>query len=258
MHNNAAGNNSVVTYGNNVTINSSLPGAFIDINNNGADTGNTLVLGTLGFTGFTAGNPAPSTILNITGGNNYKLQFTGTTLTGATTAATLDIGAGLSLILPGGFTIGTNLPTNIGPGTLVLSGSNTGTIGSPLSGVTQIAPAIGQTSTPLGTGAVTLSNGATLQIAPVYSSAITTAGYNVGAGLSQKFKATGNTTIAAATNFGLAPSETLAGILPKDSNWRISNLNVNGATASTSLGVYSGLLLDIHERRCLCLWQRFG
>ena len=132
LHHSGAANNGNITYGNNVEINTALANAYIDVNNNGANTGNTIVMGTLDygtvsgttFTSNVAGNAAPSTILNVTGGNSYKLQFNGTTLTSATSSPTFDIASGVTLILPGGFTVGTNLPTNIGPGTLIFSGSN--------------------------------------------------------------------------------------------------------------------------------------
>jgi len=241
LHNNGATSNTTIYYGNNLTINGSLSSAFIDVNNNGANTGNTIVMGALNYTGFTAGNPAPSTILNVTGGNSYRLQFTGTTLTGATSSPTFNVGSGLTLVLPGGFTIGTNLPNNIGAGSLVYSGNNTGTATSPITGTVQIAPAIGQTNTPLGTGAVTLNNGATLQIAPIYSNSITTTGYTAG-GVSAKYYNTGATIMTTATNFGVAPNSVLVGVLPNDGIFRNAPATVNSGGLATTLAVYQTLL----------------
>ena len=46
--------------GNNVNINTSQASAYINVDNNGANTGNAMVMGQLDYTGFVATNPAPS------------------------------------------------------------------------------------------------------------------------------------------------------------------------------------------------------
>ena len=215
----------------------SLSNAFIDINNSTGNTGNTIIMGGLDYTGFTAANPAPTTVLNITGGNNYKLQFNSTTLTGATSSPTFNIGTGLSLILPGGFTVGTNLPTNIGAGTLLYSGNNTGAVATtPLTGIVAVAPPIAQTTTPLGTGGITLSGGSTLQISPIYSSSANTTGYTAG-GFTAKYYSTGQTTTPAALNFGIAPAATLLGVQPNDVAYRNVPTGVTIGAFTTSLAV---------------------
>lgn len=234
--------NGLITYGNNVLINGSLANAFIDINNNGANTGNTIVMGQLNYTGFTGGNPAPTTVLNVTGGNGYRLLFSSTTLTGATTSPTFNVGSGLIVVLPGGFTVGTNLPTNIGLGTLFYSGSNGGTAPT-ITGAVPVAPTVAASTTPLGTGTITLNAGSTLQILPLYSSAnpLSTTGYTSG-GMTGKYYFTSQATMASASNFGIAPNSQLAGIQPNDSLLRQAPTGVNVATLTNSLALYQGLL----------------
>ncbi len=256
LHHSGTGNNSLITYGNNVQINSSQSNAFIDVNNNGANTGNTIVMGSLDY-GAVTGNPtsgysftssiqnlgsaAPGTVLNVTGGNGYRLQFTSSQLGANTTSpATFNVSSGLTLVLPGGFTIGTNLPTNIGPGTLVYSGSNTGGSGFTVTGTTQVSIGSGQNNTPLGTGTVTLNSGSTLQLSPYYATA-SAANYTPG-GLTGKYFFTGQATMANAANFGIAPNSTLVGVQPNDSGLRQGPAGVNTGALSNSLSLFQGLL----------------
>ena len=116
-------------YGNNLTINSSLAGAFIDVNSgvaNNATNGTLYQLGAL--------NESPATVLNVTGGNNGKLAFTSvsSSLTSASSPATFNVASGVTLILPGGFN-SSNQPVNVGQGVLAMSGNNS------LSGLTVVA-----------------------------------------------------------------------------------------------------------------------
>ena len=250
LHHSGQSINGIITYGNNVDINTAQANAYIDVNNNGGtNTGNAIIMGTLdygtvagtAFTSTVSGNPAPGTILNVTGGNGYKLQFNGTTLTTATSSPTFNVGTGLFLILPGGFNTATNLPTNIGLGTLSYSGSNTGVVASsPITGTVAVSPATGGSSTPLGTGGITLNGGSTLQISPILGT-LSTTGYTSG-GVTAKYYNTGGSTIFAAANYGIAPGSTLAGVNLNDRLFANGPAGVNPAGLTNTLGTYQALL----------------
>ncbi|WP_395736536.1 autotransporter-associated beta strand repeat-containing protein [Prosthecobacter sp.] len=250
LRHNGQGSNGFINFSNNVQIDTAQANAYIDISNVSANTGNTIVMGSLDygtvsgttFTSTVAGNAAPATILNVTGAaaNAYRLLFASTTLTSATSSPVFNVASGISLILPGGFTVGTNLPTNIGAGTLIYSGSNGGTAPT-LSAATQVIIGAAQSSTPLGTGTLTLATGSTLQITPVYTSSVSAAGYTSG-GMTAKYFSTGLTTMANAASSGIAPGATLLGVLPNDSQLRQEPLGVSAASSANTLILYQGLL----------------
>lgn len=238
LHNNGPASSSIINDGANVTIDPSQTSAYIDINNNGANTGNIFVMGYL--------NMQPTTLLNITGGNNYELRFTGTNLTSLNSPATFDVGTGLTLILPGGFT-GTNLPTNIGPGVLSYSGSNSTTGNTTITGTQQATGAINTTSTPFGSGTVTLSNGSTLQLVPTNNPQATTAsanGYTQG-GLLGKFNNYSGTgyAILSANESSLLPAAQMPGQNPGDASFDNRPAVVASvANYTDSSQAYDGLL----------------
>jgi len=235
--------NVSTVFGNNVLINSSLAGAFIDINNVSANTGNVLSMGSLNYTGATGG-AAPSTILNITGGNSYKLQFTGTNLTADTTSATFNVGSGLSLILPGGFS-NSNIPVNIGPGNLIFSGNNSFTTNTTITGSQQVAAQANAVSSPYGTGTVILGNGSTLGV-DTLANTMSSTGYTQG-GVTGRFYGWSGTgpglAVVGATAAGAAG--VTGGMSLGDGN--ISNhpagiMNGSGPQTTQDTEIYSGLL----------------
>ena len=173
------------TLPNDLVINNALTNAFIDINNAGAGTGNTFAFNALNFSGFTAGQPAPATIVNVTGGNNYRLQFLTTNLGGATTRPTFNVGSGLTVILPGGFS-DFSRPLNLGTGSLAFSGTNTFTGNTTVSSMQILAPQANLVSQPLGSGATVLTTGSTLQITPL-ANLLSSTGYTPG-GVTGRFK----------------------------------------------------------------------
>jgi autotransporter-associated beta strand protein len=239
LRNNGVSNNSSITLGNNVTINSSVANAFIDINNNGANTGNTFVFGTL--------TENPTTILNVTGGNNYKLQFTGTNLTSAfpNTPASFNPGAGLTLILPGGFT-DSNRPINIGAGTLSFSGNNSFTSDTTITGTMSLSPQANTISTPGGTGAYDLSNGSTLQVVPLANTLSNPSNTYITGGLAGHYFQFGAApTLNTVAASGLVAGGVVGGVPSSDAN--LSNHPIGISTASGSQNAqdveqYVGLL----------------
>ena len=246
--------NGQIGFANAVDIVDTASSAYININNNGANTGNTILMGALDygtlsgttFTSNVAGNAAPSTVLNVTGGSGYKLQFTSTTLTGATSSPTFNIATGLSLVLPGGFTVGTNLPTNIGPGSLIYSGTNGGAA-SAISGTTAVTIGAAQSSQPLGSGTLTLNNGSTLQLTPFYTSSVSSTGYTNGTGLSGKDYYVANSTLGTATNWGIAPGATLLGVQANDSFMRQGAAGIVGPTQGTAPATSPGQTIYVYQ-----------
>ena len=65
---------ATIAVGNNVNISPALPSAFFNVNNNGAGTG------TGGLVKFGTLSMLATQTINVTGGNNYKLGFSGGTV----------------------------------------------------------------------------------------------------------------------------------------------------------------------------------
>ena len=231
LHNNVGG-----YYNNAVTINSSLSNAYIDINNNGSNTNMLFTMGTL--------TEQPTTVLNVSGGNGYKIQFSGTNLTSLSTAASFNPASGLTIILPGGFN-DTNRPLNVGLGMLAFSGNNTFTTNTTITGTQTVAPQANSVSTPYGSGAIILGNGSTLLVTPT-PGALTNAGYTQG-GVSGRFYGWAGTGPSLATPgaTGAGPAGVVGGMSLSDGN--LSNhaagvMNASGAQSSQDTEEYTGLL----------------
>lgn len=253
LHLNGGSSGGVIALNNNVNINTNLASAFIDVNNNGgAFTGNTILMGALNYINYT-GSAAPTTILDITGGNTYGLHFQSTNLSSFTSAPVdINVGSGLTLTLPGAGFTAINAPVNIGPGNLVLAGSSINSGGVTVTGTQSIQPTANGTAYQFNTtGAITLGAGSTLQIVPVVntsSNPLTNNGYTVG-GLQGKyvnFTGTGNAILSAA-----ASSSPGAAVLPgqysSDSSFSVRPNGVaNAATFVDSMAFYNGLV-DIHN-----------
>ncbi len=215
---------------------------FIDINNNGANTGNTFVMGNLSY-GVSA---TTSTLLGITGGNNYKLHFTGGNVSGpgSPTNVNFSVGSGLTLNLGNTFTNGAT-PVNVGSGTLLLSGNNTFLAPMTLSGTNLgAAPAVNTSLAAFGSFPVTLNNGATLPLTPVLGT-LNAAGYTQG-GLLARFYSynagTGAGTMTGPSNDAMPAGYAVAsaGTDFIDAN-HPAGQGANQAFAQ-SMAVYSGLL----------------
>ncbi|MDB5320604.1 MAG: Autotransporter-associated beta strand repeat protein [Phycisphaerales bacterium] len=230
LKNNAGGN-----FGNNVTINPAVSNAYIDINNNGgANTNGLFSFGTL--------TESTGTILNVTGGNGYRLQFTGTNFSGAGVPS-FNPASGLTIILPGGFTDATR-PINIGAGILNFSGSNTFTTNTTVSGIQGVSPQANSSSTPFGTGSVTLSNGSTLQITPT-PGALSATDYTQGGLAGRFFSFTTAPTLNTILASGLVPGAVVGGVSSSDAN--LSNhpagiMNTSGPQPIQDIEHYTGLL----------------
>jgi autotransporter-associated beta strand protein len=223
--------NMGATYNNSLNLNSGLAAAFIDVNNAGASGGNVFTFSSL--------KESVGTVLNLTGGNSSKLAFNATSLTSSASAATFNVGSGLTLILPGGFN-DSNRPANVGPGLLAFSGVNTFSAAANISGTTAIAAQANAVSQPLGSGAITLNNGATLQVTTL-SNTLSASGYTQG-GLNARLYSYNATTALNTGGLAQAPGATLATALPSDA----SNANHPPVILATQLqngnAVYDGLL----------------
>ncbi len=228
-------NNIGANFSNTLVIDPALTNAFIDINNNGSNTAQTFI--------FNALTSQTSSVLNVSGGNNYRLQFNSTNLTSIGTPATFNPAAGLTIVLPGGFT-DANRPVNVGAGTLTYSGSNSFTGGANVTTTLVAMPKANSVSTPFGTGDITLNGGATLQITPS-ANTLSSTGYTQG-GLAARyfsFSQVPNTNATVAS--GLMPNATVGGITASDAN--ISNHapginNNSGAQPIENIQHYVGLL----------------
>jgi len=222
-------------YGNALTITPSLTNAFIDIN------GNTAGLGTSIFAFGTLTEQA-TTVLNVTGGTGFKVQFTGTNLTSLGTPASFNPAAGTTIILPGGFN-DANRPVNIGLGTLAFSGNNTFTTGTTITGTQTIAPQANSISTPLGTGTLTLANGSTLQVTPIFGT-LSSAGYTQG-GLAGHFNQyAAGTALNSVSTSGIISAGVIGGMNVGDGS--ITNhpagVMASGSQPTLDTEVYNGLL----------------
>ena len=239
LHNSTGG-----LYGNNLTINSSLAGAFIDVNSGvaqNATNGTLYQLGTL--------NESPATVLNVTGGNNGKLAFTGlsSSLTSASSPATFNVASGVTLILPGGFN-DSNRPVIAGQGVLALGGNNTFSTGLTVSagGTAGIAAQANALSAPYGAGnAVTLNNGSYLQISTLPGT-LSSAGYTQG-GLTGQFYyfPTTNPFLNSVPSSAMAPGAVVGGVPSSDSyiiNHPVNIMSGNGTQPTYDVEAYSGLL----------------
>ncbi|MEA3212062.1 MAG: hypothetical protein QOE70_5119 [Chthoniobacter sp.] len=228
-------NNSGANFGNGITLDPALTNAFIDINNNGANTGNTFVFGTL--------TSQPTTTLNVTGGNGYKLQFSGTNLTAAGSPANFNPASGLTIILPGGFN-NANRPVNIGQGLLAFSGTNTFTGDTTITGTQVTAPQANAVSAPYGSGNVILGNGSTLQITPTINT-LSQTGYTAG-GLAGRYFSTANAPfLNAILGSGFGAAAVIGGVPSSDAN--ISNhpaalMNASGPQPTQDIEQYVGSL----------------
>ena len=195
-----------INYGNNVLINGTLANAFIDINNNGANTGNTIVMGQLGLHRLHRRQSGPDNDPERHRRQQLQAPVHQHDPDRRDHLADVQRRLGPQPDPAGRVHRRRRIsPTNIGAGTLLYSGSNIGAVGHLADHRHRaVAPPIAQTTTPLGTGAITLNSGATLQISPIYSSAANTTGYTAG-GFTAKYYSTGTTTMANAANFGVAP-----------------------------------------------------
>jgi autotransporter-associated beta strand protein len=241
LRNNGAGfttggsNNGTILFGTNVAVNPALPITTIDVNRNGATvgTGNTIQMGTLTM--------AAAQQLNITGGAGYGVRFTGANFSGAGTIKFNPTSGNVAVV--GGFsdTLGFQ---NVGTGTLYLGGNNTFTSNTTLTGATLgAAPQINTTTTPFGTGTVTLNGGSTLPIVPFGAGGTAdSTGFTQG-GLVGKFYnigvASGLNTAAAS---GIAPSGVLTGVSLNDGTFFNRPPLVTTGALTNAMAVYSGLL----------------
>jgi autotransporter-associated beta strand protein len=162
LRNNGAGNNGTISYGNNIS--SVTSGATINVQNNGANTGNTITLGTLAIGAAT---------LYVTGANGYNLSLGAVTLSGAATfgpttanLAVTSVTGAQNLTLHGTSTGNTIGAITTGTGTLTKSSTSTWTLtgANTYSGTTSINSGTLLVNGSLNsqTAAVTVSSGATL------------------------------------------------------------------------------------------------
>ena len=115
LHDDGAGSNGSIAYGNNVTIAGAVA-TFIDVNRSaGITTGNTIHLGTLGMT---------SSTLNVTGANGYTVDFAGAADLGPSPTINATTG---NISFSGGVNAAGPL-TKQGAGKLTLGGTGTATI----------------------------------------------------------------------------------------------------------------------------------
>ncbi|MEA3211483.1 MAG: hypothetical protein QOE70_4540 [Chthoniobacter sp.] len=225
-------------FGNNVTLSSGLTNAFIDIApNGGAQTNNSFIFGTL--------TSQPTTTLNVSGSNGYKLQFTGTNLTTAfpATPATFNPASGLTIILPGGFN-DNNRPINIGQGLLAFSGNNTFTTNTTITGTQIVAPQANSAATPYGTGSVILSNGSTLQITPTPGN-LNLTNYTQGGLAGRFYSFTAAPLLTALTVGGLVPGAVVGGMPSSDTdifNHPVNVLTTGGPRPVQDQEQYTGIL----------------
>ena len=115
LHDDGAGSDGSIAYGNNVTIAGAV-GTTIDVNRSaGLTTGNTIHLGTLGMT---------SSTLNVTGANGYTVDFAGAADLGPSPTINATTG---NISFSGGVNAAGPL-TKQGAGKLTLGGTGTATI----------------------------------------------------------------------------------------------------------------------------------
>ena len=229
LRNNGVGNNGTITYGNGVIIDASQTSANIDVNNNGANTGNTMAMGNLSIGAQT---------LNVTGGNSYALRFASGTLTGNAAVNLLGVNLTLNNVgeSGGSFSL-TKAATSTG--LLTLTGNSTYTGGTSVpAGTLRLIPTIGTTNKPAGTGAISIGNGGTLQITPTIAS-ITGAGATQGS-LSARFY-NGAQTISTGEYYGI-PTAVMPVSILADGTFFNRPPVLTPATATNLLAVYSGLL----------------
>ena len=175
-------NNSSAVFSNGITsysVSTSSSGATINVdNNNSAATGNTLTIGTISLGAHT---------LNVTGGNSYTLATGAATLTGAATfnptsaklsvasatgtnqGLTLDGTASGSTI--GAITTGTGTLTKSNSSTWSLTGVNTYTGTTQVSGGTLLLSGSGSLANGASGSRINVSSGATFDISGVTSGA---------------------------------------------------------------------------------------
>ena len=226
------------TTGNNLVVSGS---ATIDVNNNGANTGNNFVFNNMSIGGNT---------LSVTGSNSYALTVAGTTsLTGAATFSPTT--ANLNLL--GQFSDGGNGVTFSGTGTTRLLNSASGTGANSISGTLAMnggvligyAAAAGNAgggSDSLGTAAITLG-GTTplLRLAPSLGATLTN---GVTPGLLDK-SFTGVASVAATNFLGNVQGVGVASGLASNPTGiqTIANINyVTGTASNTTSHQYTGLI----------------
>ena len=209
LRSNSTSNFSTVIFGNNVTADAAQPSITINVNNNGANTNNTIQMGTLGMT---AGQT-----LFITNANAYNLRFTGGNYShsagyvSGTESVNFNTVTGSYLTVGGGFT--NNLTyANTGSGTLLLGGNNSFTTNTTLTNASiGAAPVANATNTTFGTGAVTLANGATMVISPIAGMPQQShVGYTQG-GLKASFVSGGGNNLNSALGSGATPGAVRVG-----------------------------------------------
>jgi autotransporter-associated beta strand protein len=242
LHNNTQLGNGIIYSGNNVALGNT-PGAFIDVNNNGANIGGTFLMGALNYT-------SSSTVLNVTGGNNYGLYFQSTNLSSLTSShGSINVAAGVTLTLPASGFTAANTPVNVGAGALLFSGAISGN--SAAFNVTgssiQIHPVAGTSGFQLGTsGPITLANNSTLQVVPMVASSapLSATGYTSGGLLGKYYNFNGTAfALTSTTASGLLPAAVLPGQMPSDASFQIRPVVVaNAGSFTDSMAFYSGLL----------------
>ena len=237
-------NNQGGEYPNNVTINSSA--AFFNVNTNGTaptgTNGNIFAFGTL--------TQSASAVVNVTGGNNSKLAFSGNVNLIGTGVPTYNVAAGVTLILPGGYS-DSNRPVISGSGVVAFSGSNnfvtTGGLTIPTGGTGGVAAQANAASAPYGAGnAITLNNNSLLQVSPLPGT-LSAAGYTPG-GLSGRFYSFTAATypwLSAVTSSGIGPGAVVGNLPAGDTNVAnhpVNIMNSNGVEPQYDIEVYSGLI----------------
>ncbi len=243
LHNNGTASNSQIQYAANVNVvnRASLSAVMIDVNDyNGTNTGNTIVLNSLNFTGATTTAP----VVDVTGGNSYSLRINSANLGSVTSPVNFNVAAGLTVYLPSNFNSTNAIDT--GAGKLVYTGSTVNTAVA-VSGTQQIQPFAASTANQFGTsGAIQLASGATLQVLPGFSASdpLTGAGYTAGGLKGQYFNNVGNAYAPVSTNMSsLVPAATIPGQYIGDASDAVhANLVANVANYTDSNAVYTGLL----------------
>jgi autotransporter-associated beta strand protein len=231
LRNNGIGNNGTITYGNDLIIDPSQTTVSFDVRNNGANTGNTLLLGTAVLGTQT---------LTVTGANDYSVGFNNVTLIGNPIVNPKSANLTLNNVSESG---GSRTLTKPGTseGVLILGGNGTYTGGTNLptgSGPLRLIASVGSTNKPAGSGIVTLGSGTTLQFSPTVTT-ISGAGAVAGA-LTAKFY-NGGQTINNSEVFELPTAVTSVSILADGTFFnRPSVITPNSGT--NMLAVYSGLL----------------
>ena len=230
---NGAGNNGLIVVGNSVSLGSGASVGFINVNNNGANTGNIVQFGTLSM--------AATQTLNVSGANGYKLAFNGGTVSG-----NFNVPAGMAVILNN--VISTATPVNLGAGSLLFSGNNnTFPSAVTLSGTNVgAAPAVNTQNAIFGGSPVTLNNGAVMPLTPVMFgsgslSLLNTNGYTQGGLLARFYSYSSYPALTSAANNAVPSGWAVgsAGLDYYDSNHPAGQ---SGVQYGTSMIIYSGLL----------------